>query len=250
MSATLITYNCKNIKRSIEDVRRLCSSADIIALQETWLLPGELSYLAEVHSDFGSTGTSAVDTTVGILKGRPFGGVALLWRKALSPCVSVIPCVNPRIAAIRVTTSDRPVLVFSVYMPTDCAENVPDFTDCVSAVSAIIDDSGIDSVFILGDFNAHPGERFYRELMAFSLEQDWTCVDTSRLQATSDTFTFISDAHGSKRWLDHCMVTSAALGCVTQVYVKYGVYWSDHIPLVVNCDLNIIRQKLFIKSQL
>lgn len=168
---TFVTYNCKNIKRSVEDIRHPCSYADVIALQETWLLPDDLPYLAVIHKDFEGTGTSAVDTSAGILRGRPYGGVALLWRKTVFSCVSVIPCVNSRIAAIRITINDRSVLVINVYMPTDCKENIPEFTDCLSTVSAIIDESGVESVFILGDFNAHPGERFYKELSDFFIRR-------------------------------------------------------------------------------
>ncbi|CAH2101644.1 unnamed protein product [Euphydryas editha] len=78
---SLVTFNCRSLKRSVEGVRQLCKKADIIALQETWLLPHDLTYLASIDADFGSTGTSAVDTSNGVLVGRPHGGVALLWRK-------------------------------------------------------------------------------------------------------------------------------------------------------------------------
>lgn len=240
---TLITYNCKNVKRSLEGIRQLCRYADVIALQETWLLPCDLTFLAEVHEDFGSTGTSAVDTSAGILRGRPFGGVAVLWRKSVFQCVSVVNCMNPRITAIRVVTNDRPLLIFSVYMPTDCAENIIEFTDCLGTINAVIAESDVESAFILGDFNAHLHERFYKELVNFSAEQDWTCADIAKLGLSSDTFTFISEAHGCTRWLDHCLVTRAAWQSIEDVYVKHDVFWSDHFPLVVKCNLNVVSQK-------
>lgn len=239
----MVTFNCKNIKRSVEGIRQLCKVADIIALQETWLLPTDLPFLASVDEDFGSTGRFAVDTSAGILRGRPYGGVALLWRKSMFQCVSVIPCDNPRISAIRLSTNDQPVLVLSVYMLTDCEKNLSEFTDCLSAISAIIDENSVESVFILGDFNAHPGEPFCSELLDFSAEQDWICADISKLSLSSNTVTFISDAHGSLRWLDHCLVTRAAWPCVVNTYVRDDVYWSDHFPLVIECNLNVISKK-------
>lgn len=36
-----------------------------------------------------------------------------------------------------------------LYMPTDCSENVPELTDCLSAVSAIVEEAGVESVFII-----------------------------------------------------------------------------------------------------
>lgn len=64
---SLVTFNYKNVKRSMNCVRSLCKSADIIALQETWLLPHELSYLEDIDPDFSYTGKSSVDTSQGIL---------------------------------------------------------------------------------------------------------------------------------------------------------------------------------------
>ncbi|XP_048004805.1 uncharacterized protein LOC125240776 isoform X1 [Leguminivora glycinivorella] len=152
----LTTFNCKSVKRSINYVKQLCKFYDIIALQETWLLPNEISYLGNISSDYSFTGTSAVDTSSGMLKGRPYGGVALLWRSNLFQSVSVLQCSNPRVCAVKIVSNDRPFIVVCVYMPTDCTDNLPEFTDCLSAVSAIVDECEVESVYILGDFNAHP----------------------------------------------------------------------------------------------
>ena len=86
----MVSFNCKSIVRSVECVRKLCSTADIIALQETWLFPHDLDYLNTIDNQFSSTGKSAIDTSTGILRGRPYGGVAILWRKSAFPSVAVV----------------------------------------------------------------------------------------------------------------------------------------------------------------
>ncbi|XP_059059952.1 uncharacterized protein LOC131853148 [Achroia grisella] len=149
----------------------LCKLSDIVALQETWLLPSDLLYLSSIDDEFTSTGTSAVDTTAGMLRGRPHGGVAILWRHSVFPHVVIVPCDNPRISAIKLLLSERSVLVISLYMP-------------------ICD------------------------------EQEWTCIDVDMLKNVSNCFTFVSEAHGSQRWLDHCVVSKAAVAsmcclCIT-----------------------------------
>ncbi|CAH2088942.1 unnamed protein product [Euphydryas editha] len=197
-----------------------------------------------IDEDFGSTGTSAMDTGAGVITGRPYGGVALLWRTSVFPCVSVVECSNPSICAIKITLNDKPIVVCSVYMPTDCRDNLAEFTDCLSELSAIIDECAVESVFMLGDYNAHPHELFYSELENFCLEQSWICADVRKLHILSQTFTFVSDAHGSRRWLDHCVVTEAAWQCISTVSVKYDTYWSDHLPLTINCNLNVVLQNL------
>ncbi|XP_063545821.1 uncharacterized protein LOC134753808 [Cydia strobilella] len=241
---TFVSFNCKNVKRSKDDIRQLCKTYDLISLQETWLLPDEICFLDTIDENFGYTGTSAVDTAAGMLRGRPYGGVALLWNKSVFRNVSVVKCSNPRICAVKITIGQRSFLVLSVYMPTDKVENLTDFTDCLSTVSAIVNNNNTESVYILGDFNAHPGGLFYNELSCFCDDQGWICADIEKLGLQSSTYTFVSDAHGSTSWLDHCLTSVSAMGSVTNVYVRHDVVWSDHFPLVVECDLQVIRAKI------
>lgn len=73
-SIKMISFNCKSVTRSEEFIRRVCREADIIALQETWLLPHDIPALGNIDPDFGFSGKSAVDTSAGILRGRPLRG--------------------------------------------------------------------------------------------------------------------------------------------------------------------------------
>ena len=83
------SFNCRNIKSSIDNVRQLCDENDIIFLQETWLTFEELSMLKSVHADFYADGVTAMDTSSGLLLGRPFGGIAILWRKSIGDCIQI-----------------------------------------------------------------------------------------------------------------------------------------------------------------
>lgn len=239
----LISFNCKGLKRSNECVKALCDSADVIALQETWLLPYEIPLLGEIQKEFMYTGKSSIDLSIGLLKGRPFGGVAVLWRKSSFTAVSVVSCKSDRLCAVKAVFENREVLIFSAYMPTNSVDNIIEFNDCLSEIVAIIETCGIELVYMLGDFNAHPGELFGRELFNFCMEQKWLCADVFKLGRDSNTYTFVSDAHGCRRWLDHCLTTEAAWKSVNNIKVLYDVYWSDHFPLEINCDLTISRVK-------
>lgn len=61
------TFNCKSVKRSVNGIRELCKTCELVALQETWLLPSEISYLSSIDEEFSNTGTSAVDMSSGML---------------------------------------------------------------------------------------------------------------------------------------------------------------------------------------
>lgn len=73
-NSKIISFNCKGLKRSLDCVRSLCGKADIVALQETWLLPHDIPLLGTVGDDYAYAGKSAVDTSAGVLRGRPYGG--------------------------------------------------------------------------------------------------------------------------------------------------------------------------------
>lgn len=93
----------------------LCKFADVL---QRWLL------FQDVHLPVRHTEKSTVDTSAGILKGCPFGEVAILWRKGLFNTLSVINCNSNRLAAIKATLIDnRSVMIFSVYIQTDNSEN-------------------------------------------------------------------------------------------------------------------------------
>ncbi|XP_022823639.1 uncharacterized protein LOC111354417 [Spodoptera litura] len=131
-------------------------------------------------------------------------------------------------------------------MPTESNDNLVEFTECLSEMTAIIDSHNVESVFMLGDFNAHPGESFAIELLTFCEEQSWSCVDLELMP--SDSHTFVSDSHGCRRWLDHCLVTNAARQSVSAASVLYNTYWSDHYPVSILCNLNLVEPKISIPT--
>lgn len=235
-SGTFLSFNCKGLSRSMDCIRNLCQSADIIALQETWLLQHDIPLLGTIDADFAYAGNTAVDLSAGVLRGRPYGGVALLWRKSLFPCVSLIQCKSVRLIGIKVSMSERSMIIFSVYMPTDERDNMTELIDCLGEICAIIDSEDVDLVYLLGDYNAHPDMPFYNELKTFCSEQQLSVVDSELLPA--DSYTYVSDSHGCRRWLDHCVTSSAAKLTVSSAKIHYGVFWSDHFPLEIVCNLD------------
>ena len=76
-----ITYNCQGLKSSIHDIQSLCSTYDLIFIQESWLFQFELPLLSKIDPDFEGYGISAIDDSTNIVRGRPYGGLAILIRK-------------------------------------------------------------------------------------------------------------------------------------------------------------------------
>ena len=85
----ICSFNCNSLKNSVVEIRELCDQTDVIFLQEIWQSKFELSMLNKVHSDFLGLGVSAMDSGSALLKGRPFGGIAILWKKSLQSYAKV-----------------------------------------------------------------------------------------------------------------------------------------------------------------
>ncbi|KAI5636033.1 hypothetical protein NE865_11234 [Phthorimaea operculella] len=89
-----------------------------------------------IHPDFSAHGISAVDISAGTLKGRPYGGVAVLWRKTLFTNVNIIETGSTRVAAVCINvSSERSFIVMSVYMPTEDVNDLPLLTDNLASDS-------------------------------------------------------------------------------------------------------------------
>ena len=61
---------------------------------------------------------------------------------------------------------------------------------------------------------------------------------TDRMMLLPDAFKFVSQAHGTTSWLDHCITTSAGQSLVADESIINSAVCSDHLPIEVqiNCD--------------
>ncbi|KAJ2937577.1 hypothetical protein O0L34_g12975 [Tuta absoluta] len=201
----IITVNCKSLRRNWKFVSDLCNDNDVILLQETWLLPTDLHILQNLHPECDAIGSSSVDTAAGPLVGRPYGGMAIIYKKSLK-ITSTLLCDSTRLSAVEIAlSSQHKLLLINVYMPVCKSDNLPEFADCLCKMHSIVQDSGCSDTLILGDFNADPTTLFGKELMEFCGEYNYVCIDP--LILPTDTYTFVSDAHGTVSWLDHCLST-------------------------------------------
>lgn len=151
------------VHSSTLEIYDLCTKYDVLLLQEHWLSPNELDYLNNIHPDFLACGQSAMDISQGIIIGRPYGGTAILYRKSLSQCITRVPTNNHRITAVMLHSLIGPVLIVSVYMPTDYgdSESKENYIATCAYISALYQESNAILMITAGDFNCQRGSRFY-----------------------------------------------------------------------------------------
>jgi len=245
----ICTYNCRSLKNSLQDIISLCDSHDLICLQETWLLPSELHLLSNIHSDFFGVGTSAVDMGSDVLVGRPYGGTAILYRKSICNSISIFPVSNVCIAGVTIKTEDGPVLLLTVYMPTEYNDDasLEKYVEVCACLNAILMDGDTPHVAIAGDFNCQPGCRFYNVLKHLIDDNCLHMSDLSLLSAVNDVFTYCSDSGSCTSWIDHVLCSHVMNTRVSNMKILYDYICSDHRPLsfVLNCQCQITLPCMF-----
>ncbi|CAH0720460.1 unnamed protein product, partial [Brenthis ino] len=133
-------------------------------------------------------------------------------------------------------------------MPVKAQENLPIFTDVLSEISSIEEGSGVQSVIILGDFNAQPDQLFFTELNTFCTDRSWVCADIEFLGIHSDTFTYFDTFHRRGSWLDHCIVSQAAWQSTVNIGISKDIFVSDHLPIFIECNLGAISPTAAIQN--
>lgn len=102
------------------------------------------------------TSFTRTDSSLSIHDPRICGkaGVAILYRRSLSSIIKHLDCGNDRIIGIKVQSrSQRPLFIFSVYMPA--CNDIQTYSECLDKLSDItIYYQGIGHVMICGDMNA------------------------------------------------------------------------------------------------
>ena len=85
-SLTIIRSNLHGFNPGSSTVRDLITlyAPDVILIQEYWLSPGNLNNLESFDGYFSySSSVMAYEIGAGVLRGRPFGGVAALIKNSL-----------------------------------------------------------------------------------------------------------------------------------------------------------------------
>ena len=235
---SIVSYNCKNIKTSISDVYELCKNYKIVLLQEHWLPKQELSFLNSIHPEFISFGVSAFDYGNGLLRGRPYGGIAILVHKDLADKCKPEFYDDSRLIGLKVMDQFSSFLVICCYLPYDNGENLHEYVAYLGKIYSIIDEWPYNKVIVGGDLNAHPNSQFFEEVANWCEEMGLSIADSQLLPP--DTYTFVDYGNGSTRWLDHFIVSPSMYDLQMEIKVLDKFALSDHLPITLTFHVNSI----------
>jgi len=236
----IITYNCRGFnKHKSSYVAKLLSTCDILYLQEHWLADDQICTLANVCSSHNAIGVCGFDKTV-VLRGRPYGGCAIFYRRSDACSVKIINTESNRVCAIRLWCDDYDLLFVNVYMPCESDDNsFRTFCSVLSTINSVCE-SFPDAMLILGgDFNVDFSRDTLHtdELQCFCTDLNLSVACNHPMSNVDFTYHFNMERFSI---IDHFMVPNYVFAShvkvVTSVHDVDNL--SDHEPVYMQLGLS------------
>jgi len=235
---SIISMNGSGNKTIIKDL--LGTKPDLLISQEHWLQKRDLSKLNHFHKDYLGKGVSPIPEDK-ILIGRPYGGVAIFWRRDADCNMKFIKTESDRICAIMITTTDNiNMLVINVYLPCDNrSKTVADreFIECLNVIEKTILSNDHDICVLAGDCNidfqrnnAH-STTFEKMMERHALRKVWNDTGT-------DTYTFITP-EGNKSHIDHFFMSPShtiKMSKAESIDYKVNTKPHGHLPICLELE--------------
>ena len=209
---------------------------DIFLFQEHWLSPAGLSKFDIFRPEFISFGCSAMSESVsqGMLRGRPYGGVMVMFRSDLCAHIETIHC-SDRFTVIKIGN----IIIINVYLPcvgTDnrfliCQNNLEDawswrmqfpLCECLIAGDFNVDLDSIDNFSI-----------YVNQFIAHNLLH--RC---DNLFSGTKTATYVNQALQCQSTIDYFLCSSPHIISNFTVLDPH-VNFSDHLPITVVCNCTL-----------
>ena len=240
----ICSFNMHGFNNGVSMTNLLCNNHDLIFLQEHWLIADDLSKLNSINSNFCSFGLSSMNHKIAsdILVGRPFGGVAVLWKKSLSCRIKILDCdyANGRYFSVSISENSADYIFTCVYFP--CSSNrtkneyVVIASEIIAHIDMILSNYPLAAHFIIGDFNFECADGNIGYDLFKYLLSDFGLVCCDYMNVNSINYTYCHESLGHFSWLDHIFVSSNIKPYVSQFQIiDSGACLSDHSP--VSCTV-------------
>ena len=135
---TVTSFNCKGFKnRNFNYISKLFSNCEVMLFQEQWLRSFEFEEFRKVLPDCEYVSKTIMKDD-DIIIGRPYSGVAILWKNKIAFTVEIIPTLSQRLVAIMCKKDDVSIIVFCVYMPCNTLDNTEEFIDILTEIMSVL----------------------------------------------------------------------------------------------------------------
>ena len=233
------SYNMHGVNQGGSLVESWCEQSlyDFILLQEHWLSPANLDKINKLAAGYSCFSCSSMDEICmsGILRGRPFGGLAILVKQEHSQFCKLV-FKSARVIAIRYNDT----LIINIYFPCSTTKDSRDLlTELIGDLEEICSQTPCCNIIIGGDFNGDLDCNSWctRYINEFVIRNKLHICDCSSANPTMN-YTYIHETLGHCSRLDYFIVSSCLINKVVSAAITdFSMNSSDHIPIILEIDI-------------
>jgi exonuclease III len=241
--ASVCSYNMRGFKSGFNTTKELLDRYSIVAVQEIWLRNDNLSNLGLINDNISYFGVSGMTKALssGVVHGRPFGGVAFLWKNDLSKFITKVG-YDPagRCIAIKLHIDGKVILLINVYFPCfkSGLEYEADLGLCIGFIDNMLRFESYSDVIITGDFNFTCDSNNSGFAAFDSVCSDHNIVNCDSLVLTKNYSTYENDALGHTSTIDHFFTTNSLRQLILSADIwQCANNLCDHKPIFLIFDL-------------
>jgi exonuclease III len=252
MSSTIISYNLHGFNQGKHLLNYYCTRGtdDILFLQEHWLGPDSLNIIDSVCPGYYAFSVSSFETSVssGLLRGRPYGGLAILVKNNYRSSCKLIR-KHERFIAILFND----LLLINVYFPSpsrvDCKEETIELIAQIEEL--MIDTPLVSDVIIGGDFNCNLDVNNWSSNTISDLMKNFNLKSCSSVVPSVNNldYTYFHETLGQFSYLDYFLVSPAIANLVQKHEIcSDEPNLSDHMPIRIYIDEMFITSRAAVNS--
>ena len=232
----ICSFNCKGFKyRNYNYISKLFEKSDVLLLQEHWLYNFEFNEFNRILKRCKYVSKSSMNECC-INEGRPFGGVAILFKDVNGFFFEEIPTISDRIVAVRFQFGSFRCVFASIYMPCNVASNNDEFFEILtelSMLSSIYDDINL---IIGGDFNVNYQIHSTRSEIFKNFKSNIELFCPNADGENKYSYSFMNSA-GDRSMIDYIFLNHEIISKITNFEILYeGDNLSDHFPLFLKLN--------------
>jgi len=230
MALKIVTYNLHGLAQGRSLLSDLCKTADIVFVQEHWLISSCLDDLHKVSDNMLCYASSAMGDVIssGVLRGRPFGGVAIFVKNNICHRVKLIR-KGERFIILQLGD----LVLVNVYLPSSGSGNLEDdFMNCLAMIANELSELRYKYIILGGDLNVdfahtHPLRSYLLDFF------DQFCLRLTDDLLPAGCRTFRVEASGASSFIDHFAVTQQLYDSIlTCDIIDKGSNLSDHCAML------------------
>ena len=245
----LVSYNMHGFLQGLSATKDLIENQliDIFCLQEHWLSPVNMIKFDQTFENYFTCGISAMESVVeiGPLRGRPFGGVAVMINNRLKPFTNIIHA-DQRYVIVKINNC----VIVNIYLPcsgTPDRLSLIDETFCeISAHLLDVSESECNIVFC-GDMNCDLDSTESVPVLVSSFLSEFNLSRCDLMHEHQKSFTYCNTL-GASSCIDFILMSDIDI-CHNYRVIDTGSNLSDHLPIMIEFKLEVTPDESCYSSQ-